>query len=610
MLLFLLLCTLDQYKIDGVLSKFEQVYQQNPSYEFYCQKIENNVQRAKYIDLNVYRQDIIIGDEPAETLNITGSFNHHGNIFIINDGVLIVRNADFNLDGDIYAMHQGYADFDSSNINFIQHYIYHHLIALGDSARVSIKNSITSFRGYPFNVSVQGNSNLSMNNIINNDWITAVVANSANADLRSVDLTGEWLFINDCHAEFRDVDYLLTWYFFEDSTIVDFAFPQVDTLYNFHFDSTLPNVTNVGYSVVIDSSTQCMWAAIPLRGSDIIIRDSQLRVTGLMFEGADSFDLSGLVNGLHYNDWTLPVNDRNYRLINTDLQTWNLYPNDSSYVYLHNSIFGELCGFSNSYSVIENAFCDGSGGHIEASHNAIVFSVLSSIMADVITKQRGLCFMGYCSMPWGMIWATGASIMIIVNCQFPEDPVVSDTSIVFVGGISGPSTAEVDDTVNVTGSAWIDVGPYQPLDFWFYRMFYREINDSNWLAIGDTHFTEVRRSVLDQWITVGLNPATYELRLVLKDNVGDSIEAFKQVRLNPSMISEKDKHDICPMQVIRLSPCCFAIRNFTEHRVSIYDAIGRKIAVFNKGETVWHAPASGVYFAIGPNDQKLKLIAF
>ena len=55
------------------------------------------------------RGDLVIGDTPAETLSVTGYFYNKGNIVIINDGVLKVKNSDFNLDGDIIIANQGKA---------------------------------------------------------------------------------------------------------------------------------------------------------------------------------------------------------------------------------------------------------------------------------------------------------------------------------------------------------------------------------------------------------------------------------------------------------------------------------------------------------------------
>jgi hypothetical protein len=379
------------------------------------------------------RAELIIGDTPAETLSVSGYFYNQGDIVIVNDGVLEVKNADFNLDGNIFIANHGKATFDSSDVNIVQHYIYQHLLFVSDSAYCSITNSETSFSGYQLSVSIAFDGEFNMQNVTNQDWITAGVQHTASVTLRNVDgYTGEWLFLDDCYAQFKHVDYLLTWYFFPPSSVVDFDFPEDDTLYGFYLDSTLANVSGVGYHVEIDSSTDCMWATIPLRGSDVTVRDSELRVTGLMFEGTDTFAISGLVNGLDYSDWVLPVSDRTYRLINTSIQTWNLYPDDTTNITLSSSIFGELCGFTDSYTTIQNAFCDGTGGHIEAAHRSFLAVYTSSIFADVISKDRGICLLANCAMPYGRIWATGASIMVIVNTTFPEDPIPSDTSVVFV----------------------------------------------------------------------------------------------------------------------------------------------------------------------------------
>jgi hypothetical protein len=543
------------------------------------------------------RAELVIGDTPAETLSVTGYFYYEGDIVIVNDGVLEVKNADFNLDGDIFIANHGKATFDSSDVNIVQHYIYQYLLFLGDSAYCSITNSETSFGGYQLSVSIAFDGEFNMQNVTNQDWITAGVQHTARATLRDIKgYTGEWLFLDDCYAEFKHVDYLLTWYFFPPSSVVDFDFPEDDTLYGFYLDSTLANVSGIGYHVEIDSSTDCMWATIPLGGSDVTVRDSDLRVTGLMFEGTDTFAISGLVNGLDYSDWVLPVSDRTYRLINTSIQTWNLYPDDTTNITLSSSIFGELCGFTDSYTTIQNAFCDGTGGHIEAAHRSLVAVYTSSIFADVISKDRGICLLANCAMPYGRIWATGASIMVIVNTSFPEDPIPSDTSVVFVASITAPSSGYAEDSIGIIGSAWIDKGPYQPLDFDHYRLYFRKVGEEPLTPFSDVKYQEVRRGTLDYWNTAGLSEGTYEIKLVLKDNAGDSVEAWKQISLSESSGIEEEINipDISIKQVgsrlfyIEISP------DITEF--NIYNVSGRLIKKITDNKTYWHAPASGIYY--------------
>jgi hypothetical protein len=593
----------DQARIDEAMGFFRDNYDQQI---FQAQKaIGDDIIPAGPGHLLKYtpklRADLVIGDTPAETLSVTGYFYNEGNIIIINDGVLEVTNADFNLDGDIIIANRGKAAFDSSDVNIVQHYIYHHILFIGDSAYCSITNSETSFSGYGFSVSIAFDGEINMQNVTNQDWITAGVQHTASATLKDVDgYTGEWLFLDNCYGEFKHVDYLLTWYFFSGGSVVDFDFPEDDTLYGFYLDSTLANVSGIGYHVEIDSSTDCMWGTIPLRGSDVIVRDSDLRVTGLMFQGTDTFDVSGLVNGLDYSDWVLPVSDRTYRLINTSIQTWNLYPDDATNINLSSSIFGELCGFTDSYTTIQNAFCDGTGGHIEAAHRSIVAVYSSSIFSDVITKNRGVCLLANCAMPYGRIWATGASIMVIVNTSFPEDPIPSDTSIVFVASITAPSSGHTEDSIGIIGSAWVDKGPYQPLDFDHYRLSFRKVGDLAFTPFGNTLYQEIRRDTLDYWNTAGLTEGTYEIKLVLKDNAGDSVEAWKQISLSlPSGIEEEvdGKVNIPDISIKQVSSRLFYIEISPDiSEINIYNVSGRLIKNITNNKTYWLVPASGIYY--------------
>ncbi|RKX71335.1 hypothetical protein DRP53_01855 [candidate division WOR-3 bacterium] len=561
-------------------------------------------------ELSFGRDDIIIGDEPNETLRITGYFYHLGNIIIINNGVLIVTKSDFHLDGGITIADRGEAWFDSSQVRFHQHYIYHHWIEIYDSGSCTITNTTTDFSGFPLGFAIMDEGRIALNNVTNRDWSTSVLFQHARARLtRITGYTGEWLFGDETHGEFHHTNDLITWYFFPDSSIIDLNFPEGDTIYNFFIDSTLPNISGIGYHVEIDSSVGCQWATIPLSGSRVTIRNSLLRVTGLMFTGGDSNQVSGLVNGLHYDDWILPLGDRYYRLINTTVTTWNLYAYDSTSLHLKNSIFGELGASGFGYAQVENAYCDGSGGHIEAGYWATVFVLLSSISADVISGEHGLLILGHCAMPFGRIWANGASIMVIINTSYPEDPIPSDTAIVFVAAITGPSSGFIPDTIGIVGSAFIDPGPHNPLDFDHYRLYYRAVGDSEWIPVGDSQSVEVRRDTLDYWITNGLKEGDYELRLVVKDDVGDSVEAMRGIRLEPIGVGEPQADRINQSLLIeRERERCYRIRGRGEFE--IFDATGRIVHRF-RSKTIWRAPVSGIFYLRSKDGrQSWKLIVY
>ncbi len=607
-----------QERIDNILSSMDWNYHNSGIVTEFSENSRRSglnffLKSLKKSERIFNRDDIIVGDTPAETLYISGYFYNPGNIFVINDGVLRLNGADFNLDGNIYVLNRGKMLVDLSTLRFLQDYIYQYGIAIFDSAEFNLNNSTTSYNGYPFGFSAGDFARVIINGANNYDWTTAMVNGKANVMLNNVGITGEWLFADECFARFNKVDNFLTWYFFPESSVVNIKFPNGAYVNGFYIDSTLSNIQGIGYHIEIDSSTNCMWAAIPLNGSNVTIDSSLLRVTGLLFGGSDSLVISGLVNGLYYEDYTLPVSDRNYHLINTTVQTWNLYPFDTTSLDLSSSIFGELCAYANSYVYIHNAFCDGSGGHLESSDNAFLITIQSSIFADIISKGRSICIIGYCAQPYGNIWVTGSSIMLLVNSIFNLDPIPSDTSLVFVASITGPPTGNTNDTVAILGSAWIDKGPYLPVDFDYYQVFYQRISDTVWIPVSDTCTVEVRRDTLCYWNTTGLEPGNYILRMVLKDDAGDSIDCLKGIALYETGVGEEDIH--CHSD-LKITPNPFnkfiKIENIAEEKetvivCSIYDVMGRAIIEKVKGNPLiikTNNLASGVYFICIKADSK------
>ncbi len=245
-----------------------------------------------------------------------------------------------------------------------------------------------------------------------------------------------------------------------------------------------------------------------------------------------------------------------------------------------------------------------------------MLTTLSSISADIISKGRSTCIIGYCAQPLGNIWVTGASIMLIVNSIFPLEPVPSDTALVFVAGIDGPTNGSVDDTIAILGSAWIDKGPYQPLDFGYYQVFYQVLGDTAWIPVSDSFVSEVRRDTLCNWNTYGLNPGIYVLRLVLKDNAGDSVDCLKAINLYESYASENSEFQISCFRVFPNLFDDFIVIERTHDKAikpnvccSILDITGRVVFERMIGDNAvisTKSLASGVYFVrIDSGNQKI-----
>jgi hypothetical protein len=152
LILLISVFNVDQNKIDKAMEIIRPYYNEVITTQYTQMKHDfcpaGMSQFARDIIIEYSRDDIIIGDEPAETLDVSGYFYNDGDIIIINDGVLNIKNADFNLAGDIIMINQGKAIIDSSVLNFIQDYIYHHIIYVTDSASFSIENCTLLVSGY------------------------------------------------------------------------------------------------------------------------------------------------------------------------------------------------------------------------------------------------------------------------------------------------------------------------------------------------------------------------------------------------------------------------------------------------------------------------------
>jgi hypothetical protein len=544
------------------------------------------------------RDSLVIGDTPGETLFVTGTYSIPMDVYIVNDGVVMVRSADCSIKGNVTAVQQGILDCDSSQLHFLQDYIYHRNLVFAQNSSFILRNSATTFNGFPIGLALVDSAFLLWENVDNTDWTTAIVFNDAVDSLVNVSTAGEWLVDHRSRSLFRNTHTLLVWYFFGDSSVVDFTFPGDDTLFGFVFDSTLSSVAHIGYRVEIDTCSEVMWGMIPLRGSDITISDSRIRTTGLMFN-ADSESLSGIVNGITYSDYLLPLQDRIYHLINTYVNTWSFYPSDSSYLAATSSIFGECVGMGRSEYRIQNAFCDGSGGHIETTDQSFGVILLSSMMCDVITKVQSVLVIGYSSILLGNIWATGSSVMALINASIPGMPLACDTSIVFIDAVTSPSTAQTYALVPVEGTATVLTGPAQQNDFDRYELSYRPLGDSAWIPFDSTHHTPVCASLLGHWNTDNLTPGYYELQCDLFDTYGNNIEALKQVNLLPGAIAEDGKRARSPLISLQCKRKRLAISTSEAGDLAIYDISGRCLREFTTktGQSIsWKAQGSGVYF--------------
>jgi hypothetical protein len=486
---------------------------------------------------------LVVGILPGDTLHISGSWSNNGPVIVLQDGVLIFDHANAIIHGDLFVLGRGQVLADSSTLFFPQQYFYHRGILITDTSVLNIQNSTIDFGGMSHSFVALGNSEAVFQNVHHADWTTAGIYGHANVFCDGNNLGGEYICTEYSTVHFRNTSTLLVWHHLPDTAIVQHEFPAGAIVPSYTFNNLSPGVQGVGYSVQLDSCSDVMWAIMPENGSDVTLSNSTIRAIGLWFNRGDSTSVSGLVNNSNYTNFTAPLSDRNLNLVNSQLQTWSVYLFDSSQVSISGCVLGEVGAMGTSLLTANGFYCDGSGGYFWASETGIGFASNVSVGSIVRSEKRGIMVFAYGSVNNSGAAAVGNSLLVVVQSSLPSDPVAYDASTVWYLHVDAPSTtlSYTDTIVQIPGSAWIDHGPYGSfMQFNKYGVYYQVPNSGSWIPIDTGITTEVRNGILANWNTHGLTHGSYLIRLSSFNDLGDSIEAIRQVTLLPIILDVQE----------------------------------------------------------------------
>ncbi|MEO0145710.1 MAG: T9SS type A sorting domain-containing protein [candidate division WOR-3 bacterium] len=556
----------------------------------------------------------IIGDTPYETLRVTGTWEWNGDVFIVGNGVLLVQGGTLILHGNIYAMGQGKFLIYDGTARYPQSFTYQWATLLSEDALMEARRSVLDYNNLPYNLLAMDNARVIWDTLTTRGWTTAGCWGRATAGLRKVNVAGEWLFTDSAIATFKDIDTMLAWFFYGQGATIDFTFPSWDNIDVFEMRDGIPGVSGIRYQVRIDTTRFCMWGTILMPGCDVTFRDSPVRTVGIMGLGADSQNLSGLVNGMTYSDFTLGMTDRSFRLLNTSVMTWSLYPAEQFILTFDHCIVGEVLSMGQALAWGQSYFLDGTGGHFEANGNSFNIAVASSMTCEIYTRENGIGLLALVGIPtaYGGIWARNTSRLILAECQFPGRPVAYDSSLIWVMGIDEPFYAPTESYVPIIGVASIIKGPLAPKGgFDHYDMYWAPAEDTTtWYPLDNPHEEPVWRDTLAIWDTHGLGFGTYLVKLVLWDDTPDSLAINDVVILNyeDTTGTVKEGHGIGKSDLLALSgpkgtTLELSLAKAGPVDLCLYDITGKRVSslfrgFLEPGRYLFPVKAKpGVYFA-------------
>jgi hypothetical protein len=569
--------------VQGMLKRMNELRSLSTPKHTLSQGIGKKARTPNGVDWVQSHDTIFVGVVPHDTLVITGNWHHSGPILVLSDGVLIFYKATVVDSGDIYVFQQGQMLADSSSLTFPQQYFYQRSLIAVQTATVYVANSSFNYSGLSHNLVIGGHATVGMQNVHQNDWTTCGLFGKPTLFMDGVNQAGEYILTDSSTASFTKTDTILLWHQFPDTALVNFAFPNGDTVYNYNFNKTVPGVKGIEYNVHADSCHDVMWAMMPVNGSDITISNSKIRAIGTWFQHNDTAHVSKLYNNSHYTNFVAPLSDRNLHLINTDVQTWSLYVFDKSHINADSCVVGEVGTEQRAtVSQINPFLLDGSGGYYWATDTSAVFSFAATDYSYVRSEKNGIFIFAYGWTPFSAPQAIGQSVMIDVQSNSSADPVALEAATAWFTKIDGPDTSYTNTQVPVIGNAWIDWGPAGTgwMNFKNYSVYYQPQGSPTWTQIVNDSTVEFHHANIANWNTNGLTPGNYMLKLKTKNTLGDSIEALKPVYLKfgvgiAQVVDLQNKVMVYPNP--SNGNLTVSVSDFENANIEIYNMVGQKV---------------------------------
>jgi hypothetical protein len=484
---------------------------------------------------------LIIGDDtPNETVNITGKYTFHGDLLIINQGMLNIADADFTIDGDIIIGGNGRLNVTGGSFTVVQDYIYEHQMLLLENSSMRFSDAVFRSSGRSWSVSQFGRSRYEMHGSeVADGFITAALLDEAQAAISNSKTPGEFLCFGNNDLTFGNCDFMLFWIVLPETSVVDTALPGDLSASAWSFPDSMPDVHGIPYRVSIENCTNVMWGLISTTGSAATFRQSDFRAAGLMFTSGDSLEITGITNQSVHEDEVVGLPDRKLRLIGSNVETWNFYVSSYSNITVNNCILGEILTQEHGKATLSNSICDGSGGYLGAFDQSFMMIYGSFIRSPVIARNSSLLIGANSSFSGSEIVADEYAVMLIANTLRIAEPDALSAGVMFEIQIP-PVFGETGSMVPVYGTMRLKAGPDNPVRLTGYRIDYSaDPAGGNWQPTDGMHRDPVENGRLAMWNTDGLAPGDYGLRITFWHSYGDSVTIDSPARLDMPAWIEK-----------------------------------------------------------------------
>lgn len=569
------------------------------------------------------RDDLYIGPA-AETLLIDTNYTQNGDIYIIGNGVLIVDNAQLTLYGHLYGQNKGQTLLRNNAYLYVpQQYLSQYPQVFCDSARFEAINS-TVDANTCYRTLLYGSSEYIARHTVFPHWNFRQLFDNSKMIIEDANMVGDQTIDDSCQVFFINCDTVLLWLGVGEGDTVDVQFPDYSLIEHYQFDASTPGVKGIKYSVTIDTCRMAFCGIESWPGSSVNLSNSLFFGT-FRIMGSDTLHFNKIRDHQYYVSLDVPFSDRTFTAAYSYVQIWCIYAYDSAVLYMDSCSWGEshakdasriyakncdAVGFPSTVTSTEQGFFTFTNGQCEAPVSSWNRATTLLINADVIPRPEAYQFTNL---------GHGHSYLLGVNSYFEYEPEALDTSLVMIAAIDSLSTDMVDTTIAVYGSAWIDVGLFNPIAFDRYKLYWASDGGSVWTLINEST-GQVKNDTIAVWNTYGMSAGEYDVRLTVWDDAGDSLTAFADIVLQSQCVEEQTISHPSDFYLYQNQPNPFSEktriaysvgRNTKNVDLKIYDISGRLVRDFlrftnydeSSTQITWDgkddngvAVAAGIYF--------------
>lgn len=479
----------------------------------------------------------------TDTMTISHDTTFDCNLLVTGEGLLnITSGAKLTLIGALYEMENGKVILNNGYLYVPQEYNSQYPHIMYGNSRFEATNNSTVFANTVYRTIMYDSTEFYSSGTDYPFWCFRQFFDNAELNISGSNIIGDFTINDSCRLSICDCDTMLPWFgFAEGDTLLPYSFPDWKAVNDYTFSSAdISELSGVDYTVHFQNCSGVMWGIESWPGSSVELYHSFVNIA-LRIMGEGTVNLTGVSKDTVYTEFLLAemsnITDRVLNLSRCFAHQWCIYAYDNIDLNIYSCSWGESHAKENSTVTAYNSVAEGFPSSVSSVGTGTYCFVNGSCSTFVTAWENGTTLlMNSTVVPRTNVlcgttnFARDRARLLSVNSYFQHRPVAYGAAMT-MGAALNTASQYVTGSIDIPGSAWVDVGPYCTAnDFARYELFWAPDESADWNLIKESA-NEIYEGTLAVWNTSGFEPGNYTLCLKVIDQQDDSLVAFRDVEL-------------------------------------------------------------------------------